>query len=257
MSIRSSRRIGVEYAKVLTDIFEIMLACGLPKKHINAVVVRALKSIKTGQERMKVDLPGHLATMALILDAWHRNHHYLNNRGIPRAIPLLGAAPSLEALICAESIRTKSVAMAHRLKAMRLVVPCGNGLYKPSNSSALLSTFDPIARQHVARSLSMLLETIRQNLALRGNSKKLIERIAEVPDLPLEHVQSFRRFTQIQGWILLRTVNDWLESRRGKSANREGKSVRAGIHVHSYLGSPRSVRSTRKVKRRAPPQMTA
>ena len=84
----------------------------------------------------------------------------------------------------------------------------------------------------------MLLETVRHNLTLSHASQKLIERIAEVPDLPIEHVEAFRRFTQTQGWILLRTANDWLEARRERATGRK-TVVRAGIHLHAYVGNSR------------------
>ncbi len=237
MSVRSTQRVAYEYSRVLTDIFEFMLACGLPKRDVLAIATRALEKAKRASSYAGKDMSGYLATAALVLDAWHRDRRYLNYKAEPRAIRLLGPTPSVEALIRAEPGKHRAVILAQRLKAHRLVVPCGKGLYKPAGNIALLSAFDPLAIQHVARSLSMLLETIRQNLAFPNPSQRLIERIAEVPDLPLEQVPAFRKFTQMQGWILLRTVNDWLGSRRAGALSRRPKTVRAGIHVHSYVGA--------------------
>src|SRR6185437_13768111 len=106
--------------------------------------------------------------------------------------------------------------MVNRLKALKLVVPHAKGMYKPASNVALLTALDPLAIQHVARALSILLATIRKNLVFAKPSQRLIERIAEVPDLPVELVPAFRRFTQQQGYLLLGTVNDWLESRRAR-----------------------------------------
>jgi hypothetical protein len=235
MSVRSARRAAYEYSRVLTDIFEFMLACGLVRKEVRVIANRALKKAKATKDNVRKDLSGYLATAALVLDAWHRDRRYLNAKAQPRAVPLLGPVPSVEALIRAESGRHKAVFLANRLKTQRLVVSCGKELYKPASNVALLTAFDPLAIQHVARSLSMLIETIRQNLDFPNSPRRLIERIAEVPDLPLEHVQAFRKFTQTQGWILLRTVNDWLEVRRVRNPPRSRQTVRAGIHVHSYV----------------------
>lgn len=237
MNIRATQRVASEYSRVLTDIFEFMIACGLVKKDILNLVTDALEKAKRASSCVGKDPSGYLATAALVLDAWHRDRRYLNSKAEPRAVRLFGPAPSVEALIRAEPGAHKGSGLARRLRAQRLVVSCGRGLYKPASNIALLSAFDPLAIQHVARSLTMLIETIRQNLAFPRPSQRLIERIAEVPDLPLEYVPAFRKFTQMQGWILLRTVNDWLGSRRAGMSRSRCKTVRAGIHVHSFVGS--------------------
>jgi hypothetical protein len=230
------KRISADYSQVLTNIFEFMLVCGYKKASVLALTRRALGKANAANRRASRNLSGGLDAAALVLDAWHRNRRYLNRRAKPRAVRLLGPAPSVEALIRAEPSQQNAVALARRLKSRRFVVPSGKGLYKPAGNIALLSEFDSLALQHVARSLSMLIETVRRNLTWPSSSRRLIERIAEVPDLPLEYVHAFQRFTQTQGWILLKTVNDWLESRRARMESNGGKTVRAGIHVHSYVG---------------------
>jgi len=236
MSVRSVRRTASEYTRVLTNIFEFMFASGLARREILTITTKALNKAKVPSDAVGKDFSGGLATAALVLDAWHRDRRYLTSSGQPRAVRLLGPAPSVEALIRAQPGRHRAIALARRLSSQRLVVACGRDSFKPTSSIALLSAFDPLAIQHVARSLSMLLETIRQNLTGARTSQKLIERIAEVPDLPVQYVQGFRRFTQTQGWILLRTVNDWLEARRSRDPSQGQKTVRAGIHVHTYVG---------------------
>jgi hypothetical protein len=238
VGVRSTKRVALEYKRVLTSVFEFMFACGLTREDILAIATKALDKAKVARGDVGKDLlPGGLATAALVLDAWHRDPRYLTSSARPRAVRLLGPAPSVEALVRAQPGRHRAASLARRLKSQRLVVPFGTELYKPASDVALLSAFDPLAIQHVARSLSMLLETIRQNLAGHRTSPRLIERIAEVPDLPLQHVHAFRKFTQAQGWMLLRTVNDWLEARRSRDPIQRRQAVRAGIHVHTYVGT--------------------
>jgi hypothetical protein len=150
-------------------------------------------------------------------------------------VRLSGRAPSVEALIRAEHCDLPAVEFARRMRSLRLIVTCGRGLYLPSGSVALISAFDQITLQHIARSLMSLLETIGHNLSHRDDSDRLIERFAEVPDLPVTDVGAFRRFAQLQGSILMRTANDWLESRRARRQVKRKRAVtRAGIHVHAY-----------------------
>jgi hypothetical protein len=237
MGVRSVRHVASEYKRVLTDVFQFMFACGLAREDILAIATTALDKAKVVSGDVGRDIPGGLATAALVLDAWHRDPRYLTPSARPRAVRLLGPAPSVEALVRAQPGQHRAISLARRLKSQGLIVPFGTALYKPASNIALASAFDPLAIQHVARSLSMLLETIRQNLAGRHTSQRLIERIAEVPDLPLQEVHAFRKFTQAQGWILLRTVNDWLEARRSKHPTQRRQAVRAGIHVHTYVGT--------------------
>jgi hypothetical protein len=156
----------------------------------------------------------------------------------------------VEALIRAEIRRGDAEELAYRLESLRLVVSAGRGLYRPTSDIALISAHDPFVLQHVAKSLLMLLETVSRNLNGNANSEPLIERFAEVPDLPREWVPAFQRFTKIHGWILLRTVNDWLESRRARRTNRVRKeSARVGIHVHAYVARGARSRASRKSAR--------
>jgi predicted N-acyltransferase len=65
---------------------------------------------------------------------------------------------------------------------------------------------------------------------------RLIERFTEIPDLPTKDIREFREFTQMQGWELLKTLNDWLESRRAKRLRKNRRSaVRAGLHLYAYV----------------------
>jgi len=236
MGLRSTSGVKREYLDVLTGIFEFMLVCRLSKRDIRSIATSALDRAHRAPNGKRSD-QGYLSTAALVLDAWHRDRRYLTARGEARAVRLLGPAPSVEALITAEKGKYQRGALARRLTLDGLIVSSGRGLYKPASSIALLSAFDSVAVQHVARSVAMLLETIRRNLEFPRASQRFIERIAEVPDLPIEDVPAFRRFTHLQGRTFLRTVNDWLETRRARSlAAASGRSVRAGIHVHSYVG---------------------
>jgi len=226
-----------------------MLAGGMQGEAIRALSARSLRVAEKGLRKGQGELSGGLSLAALVLDAWHRDRRYLDSKGTPRAIRLHGPAPSVEALVRSERSIKEAPELAKRLKALRLVVPSGRSLYKPASDIALISRYDPFVLQHVAKSLSVLLETIHGNLNGSGNSEPLLERFAEVPDLPNECIPAFQRFTKLHGWILLRTVNDWLESRRARRTSRGSKGIaRAGIHVHAYVTQKRQQKTARRVK---------
>src|SRR3977135_2136112 len=231
MTTRFSKRLELDYSIVLVAIFDLMLTGGIQAKDLLAVCTRALNQaearVRSGQRRES----GGLLIAALVLDAWHRDRRYIPARALPSAVRLLGPAPSVEALIRLQRGRKDAANVARRLRALRLVVPCGGSLYKPTSDVAVISAHDPLVLQHAAKALSTLLETVGQNVNRRRNLEPLIERIAEVPDLPRKHIAACQGFTQIQGRTLWRPFNDWLESRRPRRFRRGGPngSVRAGI----------------------------
>jgi hypothetical protein len=245
MTTKYSKRLELDSFAPLVSIFDLMLTGGIQPKDLMAVCARALKQAEARVRLAQSAESGGLVTAALVLDAWHRDRRYMNARAVPRAVRLLGPAPSVEALIRLQHGRAKAAHIARRLKELRLVVPCGRGLYKPASDAAVLSAQDPLVVQHAMRALSALLETVGENVNGHRHPAPLIERVAEVPDLPRRHIVAFQKFTQMQGRTFLRTVNDWLESRRARRSTRRGTNgtVRAGIHTYAYIASKQRDRS--------------
>jgi len=233
---RFTKQIELDYSDILVAIFELMLRGGLCPRHLLPMCVGALKR---AEEKSRSDhryCDSGLVAPALVLDTWHRDRRYLTVRGTPKAVRLWGSAPSVEALVRRQRIKEQTGEIIQSLKAFRLVVPCGKRLYKPASDMAVVSARGPLILQHAARALSALLETVGQNVSSTSNFPRLIERVAEVPDLPRKEVQAFRAFTQSQGRTFLRTVNDWLESRRVRSPKKRiNGTVRAGIHTYAYI----------------------
>ena len=237
MTTRLAKRLQLDYSNVLVAIFELMLRSGLRAKDLLPVCVRSLGRAEAKSHLNGSEDAGGLVTAALVLDAWHRDRRYLTVQGTPKPVRLLGPTPSVEALVRIQKGRKHAVAVARSLKEVKLVVPCGRSLYKPASDAAVISAQDPLILQHAARALSTLLETVGQNVSSKGGLEPLIERFAEVPDLPSKHVRAFRSFTQAQGRTFLRTVNDWLEARRmrHKATLATSRTVRAGIHTYAYV----------------------
>jgi hypothetical protein len=236
-SRRSTDAERADYAEVLASIFEFMLMSGSKKASILETVGRALENAEKVHNDPRSRHQEGLVTAALVLDAWHRNRRYLDAEAKPKAIPLLGAAPSVEALVRAEQSSVDAAATARRLRSLSLVLRAGKNLYKPADRYAVISKLDPLVQQHVARSSSNLLRTIKNNVSRPQSSHRLIERFAEVPDLPLVCKKEFRQFTKAQGWAFLKTMNDWLESRRARRTPKKSiRTLRAGVHLYAYFG---------------------
>ncbi len=235
MTVRETERTDSDYVQLLASIFDFMRKSGIRDAEVTNVCARALRA----SARDVHSSPRRSATLsvaALTLDAWHRNRRYLDRNAEPRAIPLLGRSPSVEALIRAERAHPDPRALARRFKSLGLVIRSGRNHYKPANRIALIKRLDPTLQQYVARSSATLLKTIRHNINRERDSSRLIERFAEIPDLPQQKTAEFRTFARVQGWEFLRTLNDWLESRRARRATkRTARTVRAGVHLYAYI----------------------
>lgn len=242
MTISMSKRLETDYSNILVAIFELMLRGGVRPNDLLPLCMRSVERAEQRSRFSRKDETEGLVTAALVLDAWHRDRRYLNNRGTPKPLRLFGRAPSVEGLIRLQRVRGDALGVARHLRSVRLIVPSGRGLYKPASDAAVISAKDPFVLQYAARALSTLLETVAQNVSRTRDLAPLIERCAEVPDLPRRYVREFQNFTHAQGRTLVRTVNDWLESRRVRrpSGRPLRGTVRAGIHTYAYVAPQRS-----------------
>lgn len=241
MTANSPIQIRREFERVLAGVFGLLIQCGVPQPAISALINRALRAAIARARALGEPTGGELATFSLVLDAWHRHRRYITSRGRPRAVPLFGRAPSVEALIRTEGPQFDAVELAHRLQSLQLIIRCSGNRYRPISDTALVSTYGPTVLQYVANCLLSLLETVEGNLRGAPNVPPLLERFAEVPDLPTECIQAFQQFSRFQGAIFLRTINDWLEVRRARVSVAPGqKNVRAGVRVHAYVARSRA-----------------
>jgi hypothetical protein len=243
--IRPTRQLKREYSRTLAEVFAFMLAGGMSVADLQDACAEALRGASSGSRAQGRKEPAGLVTVARVLDEWHRNRRYLSEKATPKPIRLLGSAPSVEALSRARRGPRNAAIVAKRLRELGLVVPCGRGLYKPASEFAVVSKDHPFIHQSTVRTVSAFLETVRQNIGKAQNADRLIERFAEVPDLPRKHLAAFRKFSQMQSTLLLRTINDWLESRRMRrtSVGSSQGVMHAGVHVFAFA-SGRRRRST-------------
>ena len=232
-------------------MFDFLLTSGMEVKTIRGIVDRAFAQAGERNRRALRRSDFGLATAGRVLDRWHRSRRYTTETATPRAIPLLGRAPSVEALVRSENARVDCAEFARRLKSLGFLIRTDGRRYRPAARIAVVAGLSPLIQEYVARSSSTLLQTIRHNVSRTRASQKFIERFAEVPDLPAGCEGAFRRFSTEQGWAMLDRMNDWLESRRAqRSTRRAGRTVRAGVHLYAYV-DPREIRRTSAVARPA------
>ncbi len=232
-SLTQARR---EYERLLAAIFTLLIQCGVRHSTVSDMTHRALATAMAKTHNFRDSDGSELATLGLILDAWHRDRQYLTSKGAPKAVPLLGDAPSVEALIRNQGRQLDAVELAHRILSLQLIVPCARRRYRPAGDAAIVSSYGPTVLQYVARCLMSFLGTVEHNLGAGPQMPPLLERFAEVPTLPFDRVESFMKFSRSQGAAFMRIINDWLETRRVRTHAADArKTVRAGIRLHVYI----------------------
>ena len=234
-----------EYERALTAIFGLLLQSGVRRAAISTMIDRSLEAATAKARDFRQYTGGELATLGLVLDAWHRDRRYLTKKGKPRAVPLLGKPPSIQALIRSQGRELDAADLACRMKSLQLIERCSRNRFQPASETALVSTFGPAVLQYVARCLASLLETVEHNLSCGTTIAPLVERTAEVPTLPVAELESFRRFSKAQGSVFIRTINDWLETRRVRTPTDATDGVRAGVHLYAYMAPTQVVGSAK------------
>jgi len=230
-------RIGVgEYFRgILHAVFLVMLRSGISKQQVMAISKVALAAATDQIQASGADNPRMSIVVASALHTWHHKRAYLTSQGKPRALSLRNGRPSIAELIRDEdgniSIADTFAAMT-RLKLLRRTK---GGRYCPTGRYATIAHLDPVLAEHVCHSLGRLLTTVNNNVRDEKQHSRLIERSAQVQDLPRRRLREFREFANAQGEILVSTVNDWLEARRAGLSRRSARDVaRAGIHVFAF-----------------------
>jgi hypothetical protein len=162
---------------------------------------------------------------------------------------LYGARGTVEALVRSERPSSPARDIIADMKSLGLLKPVANGRYLPKARVATIGSMHPVLIEHVSKSLIRLLETVNQNTSSKRSVVPLIERFTHIPDLPVSRLNEFRAFSQQHGSAFLASVDDWLESRRVRNAQRKAQGTAAGVHVYAYIEKPRRAKSTRRAKR--------
>jgi hypothetical protein len=166
---------------------------------------------------------------------WQRAPNYLDSDGNPFPIPAKGPAPSVEALFRKLKVHSKFKVALPQLRALRRVRVTRDGLYCPKAEATIIPTLTPEVVESLAQTINRLVATVLHNTSVRRKkSSKLIERVAFVPDLPRALLPEFKKFAREQAGCMIETINEWLETRRGRSARKPRAPGRTTTGLHAF-----------------------
>lgn len=223
---------------ILHAVSFVMLRSGISPQEVTAISNAALALAQDQLSTRSEQVPRLSVIVAGALHSWHHRRAFLNTRGKPRALSLRRGQMSVAALIRNEDSHANVPDVISAMKRLHLLTRTRGGLFLPTSQLATIIRLDPILAEHVCHSLGRLLATVSQNTQATKEERRLIERSAQVQDLPRRKLAEFREFANMQGELFVRTINDWLESRRVQDSSGTRRQVaRAGVHVFAFSES--------------------
>lgn len=228
-------RVEIYFHDLLQTIYSAMLAAQIPMREIVTTSSHAFETARVRYRSNAPEDPLVSEAIASVLHAWHHNRAYTDAHGCPKALHRANTRPSLVHLIKHEDGRVPPDEVIAAMIRLRLIRRTRDGKLRPVGRIATVRTLDPVLAEHVCQSLSRMLVTVNRNTCESEIETRLIERSAQVQDLPKQKLREFREFVNSQGEIFINSMNDWLESRRSRSSSvARSRITRAGIHIFAF-----------------------
>lgn len=230
---------------ILYAVLLVMLRTGASIKDITAITSAVLASAERQLHTTPKADPALSVVVAGVLHTWHHDRCYLDRDAVPRPLKLNSSRHSLASLVRSENRQVNVTDVVAAMKRLKLIRRLTDGRYRPTTRLATIQELDPVLAEHVCHSLGRLLMTVSNNTRSKVSGLRLIERSAQVHDLPQNKLSEFRDFANAQGEAFVSSMNDWLESRRARNGSRARSSVaQAGIHLFAFTDqTPKQRRS--------------
>jgi hypothetical protein len=229
---------------LMQSVVAFMTRTGMSKSAIRKIVLQSTSG-PTSSRRKESALRrptfayGCDTVAGAVLRAWHKFPIYLDSGAKPVRLRIDGPEPNLTSLILSQDGRADAHAVVRSMLNAGLLRKTRVNAFLPEKDAATIASLDPLAVDHIAKTIMRLVETATRNIAKSRDKVQLIERYAHVPDLSKSETLAFAAFSRQQGQACLDAIEDWLEARQTKhtSNNRKAKSgVSAGVHIFAYLG---------------------
>jgi hypothetical protein len=249
---------------LMQSVVAFMARTGMSDAAIRNVFLKCVSRPKLHFESRKPTLGpsfeyGRDTVAGAVLRAWHKTPKYLNSAARPVGLRVNGREPNLTSLILSQDRRADVKAVIRSMVNAGLLRQNRSKSYFPEKDAATIESLDPLAVDHIAKTVMRLVETATRNVAKSRDKLQLIERYAHVPNLTTSQARAFAAFSRQQGQACLDAVEDWMEARQTTQADasrKPRKGVSAGVHIFAFLGEPaptkKEIISTALKKRRKP-----
>jgi hypothetical protein len=188
-----------------------------------------------------------LHQIAEILSVWYLEPAYLDEQGLPRALPLSGTK-SFSTLCRRFLPRSDSREIADMLIAERLLLHRSDGCVIPLQRAARFASDSALMLDRIPMLFHALSSTLRHNARARSVSTGTrCEQGTVIARLPVEAIPAFNEHVKKLGHTLLNQTDAWA-SQRQEAPESEGRKVaRVGVEVFAYVETePPSRRGKRR-----------
>jgi len=189
----------------------------------------------------------YFADLPHIIAYWYSDPRYLDDGGLPIALPLAGREPSLTGLIKRVLPREDPQSVAAtlvRIKAVRR----HRSLYTPMRRSLLLSKGS--ARLHCMNTLMGTLRTVDHNVS--GKEPKMLERTAMNPSFPVSALPALNDWVKVFADRFLHSADGYMQLQEGKDPDGPRVRVGVGVVVFKGPGLEESIPTSEHPARRSP-----
>ena len=185
-----------------------------------------------------------------LIDAWYRDAAYLDDVGMPRALPVTGAS-SFETLARRFLPEHAPAEVAAYFLDVGVVVRVGSGLLKPRRRTAIISQLNAMTLDRVAVQTHGLLKTLSHNYGGRGSKPPRLERQVYVTHLPVELIPEFDARAKELGALLVNQMESWIGA-RAMDRTRTRSTARAGLSFNAYVEPNEHARKPARRRTRKP-----
>lgn len=219
-------------------ICELMRSYGIQKEAAEAQFRAALErgyalSISGSKESRQI------SRLADVCTRWHFEKEFVDEKGLAKPLRWNGRSGALLKLATRVVGAKESREVVEELISRRLVTKTASGAWLPKSKVVSPVGLDNAQIMRSASMIGKMLRTIAHNSERRYKGAVLLEVMAQVPRLPKEEVQDFKRFTKAQGLIFARAADDWLEARNLRRAEKTRRAtMEAGIVAFAFLQPP-------------------
>lgn len=228
----------------LAPLARILHATG----HSQSVLVREFtqicRALPERPNRARTRAAAHLRDLPHVLAHWHTDPQFLDTQGRPLPLPRLGKV-SIAALIRRVYPRQDLREVMEALKRNQAIQRKGRR-YLPTGRSIRYATSEVPA--HGLEALRGLLRTLDRNLTPNRRAKRLFERFASNPRVPVRLVARFDRHVRRQALEFLFGL-DAILGRLESGRRGSERTARVGVGVYLFEEPAEWSRVTRRSRR--------
>jgi len=199
------------------------------KAFVDGCVNKATKSYRPKKSGDMV----WLYQIARLLRTWHQETRFITSEGEPKPLKMAGKNGLRSLVLCHFPRQTVSLVLA-TMKRNGLLRRRRSGHWVPTSKYARTPKPTVELLSHFAEGMSRFAETVGKNTTSVGAKNLLLERAAQVSDLPVSEAKAFRRYVHTQGMAYLTSIDDWLES-RSRGGKKPGAVCNAGVFTFAFI----------------------